>query len=69
MSANIPFYKEGLSNTDSFMLSMYASIFQADSFTSYQTLRNSIFSDVNNIVRRHIVVGANRILFSVYPPT
>ena len=54
MSANIPFYKEGLSNTDSFMLSMYASIFQADSFTSYQTLRNSIFSDVNNITPENL---------------
>lgn len=47
-------YKEGLSNTDSFMLSMYASIFQADSFTSYQTLRNSIFSDVNNITPENL---------------
>lgn len=36
------------------MLSMYASIFQADSFTSYQTLRNSIFSDVNNITPENL---------------
>lgn len=54
MSGNIPFLKEGLSNTDSFMLSIYASIFQADAFTSYQTLRNSVFSDANNITPENL---------------
>ena len=49
MSDNVPFYKEGLSNADSYMLSMYANIFQGDAFDSYQTLRNSTFDDVNNI--------------------
>ena len=54
MSGNIPFYKEGLSNTDSFMLSIYASIFQADAFTSYQTIRNSVFNDANNITPENL---------------
>ena len=54
MSANVPFYKEGLSNTDSFMLSMYASIFQADAFTSYQALRNSTFNNVNSITPENL---------------
>lgn len=51
---NIPFYKEGLSDTDSFMLSMYASIFQADSFTAYQNLRNTTFDDVKNITPENL---------------
>ena len=50
----IPFYKEGLSNTNSFMLSMYAGIFQADSFTSYQNLRNTIFDSVGNITPENL---------------
>lgn len=54
MSKNIPFYKDGLSYTDSFMLSMYAKIFQADAFSSYQTLRNTIFNDVNNITPKNL---------------
>lgn len=54
MSANVPFYKEGLSNTDSFMISMYASIFQADAFTTYQTHRNSIFNNVDNITPENL---------------
>lgn len=51
---NIPFYEEGLSDTDSFMLSMYASIFQADSFTSYQNLRNTTFDNVENITPENL---------------
>lgn len=54
MDDNVPFYKEGLSNTDSFMLSMYASIFQADAFTSYQALRNSTFNNVSNITSENL---------------
>lgn len=54
MSGNIPFLKEGLSNTDSFMLSIYASIFQADAFTSYQAIRNSIFNDADNITPENL---------------
>lgn len=54
VSGNIPFYKDGLANADSFMLSMYANIFQADAFISYQKLRNSIFSDVNKITPENL---------------
>ena len=49
MSDNIPFYKEGLNNADSYMLFMYANIFQADAIEAYQTLRNATFDDVENI--------------------
>lgn len=54
MSNYIPFYKEGLANADSFMVSMYANIFQADAFIAYQQLRNSIFSDVNEITPENL---------------
>lgn len=54
MSANVPFYKEGLNNTDSFLLSMYASVFQAEAFTSYQIHRNSTFNDVNTITPENL---------------
>lgn len=54
VSGNIPFYKEGLANADSFMVSMYANIFQADAFISYQKLRDSIFSDVNEITPENL---------------
>ena len=45
----IPFYDNGLKQTNNFMLSMYASIFQADSFSAYQSIRNTTFNDVNSI--------------------
>lgn len=48
-SNNIPFYKEGLNNTDNFMLSLYASIFQAEAFREYQKERDLLFGDESNI--------------------
>ncbi len=48
-SGIIPFFEEGLRTTNNFMLSIYANIFKAEGFILYQTVRNSVFSDIKNI--------------------
>lgn len=50
----IPFYKEGFTNTDSFLQSMYSGIVQADALSLYQTIRNSVFSDKKNITSENL---------------
>lgn len=45
----MPFYKNGLSNTDCFLQSMYAGVVQADTMNMYITKRNDVFSDSKNI--------------------
>lgn len=48
-SSLIPFYSNGIEEADSFILSMYASVFQADAFLSYQSIRNATFEDEKKI--------------------
>jgi hypothetical protein len=50
VSDKIPFFSEGITETNNFMLSLYAGIFQSDAFISYQKNRNSIFNDEKNII-------------------
>lgn len=52
--ANVPFYKDGFSNTNSFLQSMYAGIIQADAYVDYQDRRNATFSDVKNITPENL---------------
>lgn len=42
LSENIPFYKEGISETDSFMLELYSQIFMSGCIYYYQKFRNEV---------------------------
>lgn len=44
ISDNVPYYKDGISQTDSFMLSVYSQIFMSDAFINYQKCRDSVFN-------------------------
>ncbi len=52
----MPFYKDGINNTNSFLQSMYGSIVQADTFSIYISKRNAVFSDVKNITPENLYV-------------
>lgn len=49
LSENIPFYKEGISETDSFMLELYSQIFMSDAFINYQKFRNEVFNNNSSL--------------------
>lgn len=49
LSENIPFYKEGISETDSFMLELYSQIFMSDAFINYQKFRNEVFDNNSSL--------------------
>ena len=55
----MPFFEDGLENTGNFMLSMYANIFKADALISYQSVRNSVFKDINNINSENLYKVSN----------
>ena len=50
----VPWVKNGLSNTDCFMQSMYAGIVQSDTFKSYIDKRDAVFKDANNITSKNL---------------
>ena len=50
----VPWVKNGLSNTDCFLQSMYAGIVQSDTFTSYIDKRDAVFKDANNITSKNL---------------
>ena len=50
----VPWVKNGLSNTDCFLQSMYAGIVQSDTFKSYIDKRDAVFKDVNNITSKNL---------------
>lgn len=54
----IPFYKDGISKTNSFLQSIYASIVQADTMSMYIDKRNEIFSDTKNIKPENLYIVA-----------
>lgn len=54
LSENVPFYKNGIEQSDSFILSIYADIFESDAFLNYQNSRNEIFQDSNNITAANL---------------
>lgn len=49
-----PWVKNGLSNTDCFLQSMYAGIVQSDTFKSYIDKRDTVFKDANNITSKNL---------------
>ena len=50
----VPWVKNGLSNTDCFLQSMYAGIVQSDTFKSYIDKRDAVFKDANNITSKNL---------------
>ena len=50
----VPWVKNGLSNTDCFLQSMYAGIVQSDTFKSYIDKRDTVFKDANNITSKNL---------------
>lgn len=50
----VPWVKNGLSNTDCFLQSMYAGIVQSDTFKSYIDKRDAVFKDSNNITSKNL---------------
>lgn len=50
----VPWVKNGLSNTDCFLKSMYAGIVQSDTFKSYIDKRDAVFKDANNITSKNL---------------
>lgn len=51
---SVPWVKNGLSNTDCFLQSMYAGIVQSDTFKSYIDKRDAVFKDANNITSKNL---------------
>jgi hypothetical protein len=50
----VPWVKNGLSNTDCFLQSMYAGIVQSDTFKSYIDKRDAVFKDANKITSENL---------------
>lgn len=50
----VPWVKNGLSNTDCFLQSMYAGIVQSDTFKSYIDKRDAVFKDAKNITSKNL---------------
>ena len=50
----VPWVKNGLSNTDCFLQSMYAGIVQSDTFKSYIDKRDAVFKETNNITSKNL---------------
>lgn len=48
-SANILNIGDKIKAADEFELALYSSVFQGDAFVSYQSIRDSVFSDVSNV--------------------
>lgn len=49
ISNNVPYFKDGIEQTDEYILSIYASIMENYAFSSYLSTRNVIFTDENQI--------------------
>lgn len=53
-SANILNIGDKIKAADKFELALYSSVFQGDAFVSYQSIRDSVFSDVSNVTPENL---------------
>lgn len=53
-SANILNIGDKIKAADEFELALYSSVFQGDAFVSYQSIRDSVFSDVSNVTPENL---------------